>query len=401
MEAEPKDPEMSGVESEAPSLDLRKAPAFTLRKAVEEDLPHMAVLSGAAGGKIVPGGGDFVLQAWPNWWKQDPRLHFNTFCFDGERPAGFVRVECYGKPQSPDSGWLEGLRVDPLSQGLGVMTKVIDACTTTLPSTVRSAIYLAVGSTNEKMVAISNKKYEFLGGMIMQGFNPQAETAGATNAVAASMHVRPLAEADLGAAWALLSSQPAHKAGQLLLPGRFYGFRAANFGALAEKIECGKAVGVFGSGDATPLLALVLAFDSGMEREENGQKVVIEIHTIVVSTRLEAATVGGVLLAFGRSRPTAAPSGANLRTLLSTGPFLPATADDPGSVDVDERLKQALALAGYSRPMASHLRVYRMPQPEGASSAPVESSRLMTIAVTSVAVGLLAVAAALASRRGR
>lgn len=74
---------MSRVEPEAPSLDLRKAPAFTLRKAVEEDLPHMAVLSGAAGGKIVPGGGDFVLQAWPHWWKQDPRLHFNQFCFDG------------------------------------------------------------------------------------------------------------------------------------------------------------------------------------------------------------------------------------------------------------------------------------------------------------------------------
>ena len=138
-----------------------------------------------------------------------------------------------------------------------------------------------------------------------------------------------------------------------------------------------------------------------MEREENGQQVVIEIHTIVVSTRLEAANVGGVLLAFGRSRPTTAPSGANLRTLLSTGPFLPATADDPGSVDVDERLKQALAQAGYLRPMASHLRLYRMAQPCGAASAAVESSRLKTIAVTSVLISLLAVAATLASRRGR
>jgi len=375
-------------------------PTFTLREAVEEDLPHMAELSGAAGGKIIPGGGDFVLQAWPHWWKLDPRLHANQLCFAGERAAGFVRIECYGEPTAPESSWLEGLRVDPAFQGLGVMSKVTEACIATLPSSTRLAIYLAVGSTNEKMVAISNAKYDFLGGMIIHAFEPSAEMAAAANAAADAVSVRQLTAADVGAAWSLIASHPAHSAGRLLLPGRFYAFRAPSLGALAEKVGSGRAVGVFGSGAAAPLLALVLEFDTGMEREENGAPIVIEIHTVITSTHLGATAAAGALHAFGRSRPITAPSGASLRTLLSTGPFLPAAADDPGSFDVDDRLKEALALAGYMRPMASHLRVYRMP-PSGADEDETRRRAKSVAVVASAAIGLLAVAAVLVSRRGR
>ena len=64
------------------------ASEFTFRPAVEADLPFMETLSAASGQKIVPGGGDFVLRAWGEWFQQDPRLHFNQWMFDGEsKPA--------------------------------------------------------------------------------------------------------------------------------------------------------------------------------------------------------------------------------------------------------------------------------------------------------------------------
>ena len=149
--------------------------SYSFRIAVEEDLPHMAVLSGEAGGKIRPGGGDFVLMAWPKWWKQHPKLHFNQWCFDGESPAGFVRIECYGPPDAPESGWLEGLRISPSHQGRGVMSKVVSKCCDQVPADM--PIFLAVGSTNVQMVPIADRKYDFLGAMIMHVFRPPSGAA--------------------------------------------------------------------------------------------------------------------------------------------------------------------------------------------------------------------------------
>jgi len=240
------------------------------------------------------------------------------------------------------------------------MSKVTDACLDQMPSSARAAVYLAVGSTNEHMVAIADRKYTLLGGMIMHAYNP-TEVATATVA-ATAMTARKLDSSDIGVAWALFTSQPAYQSGErLLLPGRFYGFRAPRIDALAEKIESGRAVGIFGSSAEVPLLALVLEFDTGMEHEEDGKPIVLEVHTALFATHLDTAATAAALFAFGRSRPTVTPSGVSIRLLLSNGPFMPPSAQESGAIDVDADLKTALALAGYTRRLASHLRVYRMP----------------------------------------
>ena len=238
------------------------ADRFTFRKAKEADLPHMKALSETAGGKIVPGGGDFVVNAWQNsWWKQHPELHFNQWIFDGGRPVAFVRIECYGPPGRPESGWLEGLRVDPAYQGQGLMSRVVEACIEQLPENVRGHIYLAVGSTNEQMVAISDRKYAFLSGWIFHGYDPAAaKPPPEVEEAAAAVTVRQLDSDDIGAAWALAVSDLLYRdggardggprdggprAGDLLCPGRFYGFRAFTRSALDEKIRTGRAHGAY------------------------------------------------------------------------------------------------------------------------------------------------------------
>ena len=118
-----------------------------VRAATREDLPHLIALSEAAGQNIVPGGGDFVLDAWEKeWWVLDPRLHFNDFAFIGSTAVAFVRCEAYGPAASPESGWLEGLRVHPEDQGRKIMSRLQRHLLKRLPATVQAEMYLAVGS---------------------------------------------------------------------------------------------------------------------------------------------------------------------------------------------------------------------------------------------------------------
>ena len=114
-------------------------------------------------------------QAWKTkWWKLHSKLHYNELAFEGATAVGFVRIECYGSPDSPESGWLEGLRIHPDFSGKGIMTRINDAVFSRVPPAVRRDMYLAVGSANERMCAISDSKYEYIGGYCMHRFTQGA-----------------------------------------------------------------------------------------------------------------------------------------------------------------------------------------------------------------------------------
>ena len=392
------------------------AKSFTFRTAVEEDLPHIQVLSGAAGGKIVPGdagGGDFVVKAWPSWWTQHPNLHFNQWCFDGDFPAGFVRIECYGEPGRPESGWLEGLRINPSYQGQGVMSKVVTECLKQVPADM--PMLLAVGSENAQMTPIADAKYAFLGGMVLHRWErdaaPDAAVAAAESTCALS--ARALQPADADEAWALLSSHAKQSAAPLLLPGRFYAFREPTRAALADKIAHGRARGAFaaaggagGARGAPRLVGLLFEFDSEIDRVDGAETVVLHFYTAVLAPRLERARGAAALRALARELPAVQPStGRAQRNLLAAGPYLPpgGAAARVADFRVDDAAAQLLAAARFERLRPSHLRVYRMPrrrEPAADDGAPRGVRMVRAALAASAVVGVLTLTL-LALRRGR
>ena len=381
------------------------AKTFIYRKAVEEDLPHIEVLSGAAGGKIVPGGGDFVVKAWPSWWTQHPKLHFNQWCFDGDLPAGFVRIECYGQPDCPESGWLEGLRVNPTYQGQGVMTKVVTECLKQVPGAL--PMLLAVGSENTQMVPIADAKYDFVGGMVLHRLNREAalDPAVAAAAAKADLSARVLRADDLDEVWSLLSQAWALPTrllptASLLLPGRFYAFREPTRGALADKITHSRALGAFSD---IGLVGVFIAFDSDLEQPEDGETVVISFHTAVLAPGLDTAMAAAALHAIGTHLPTVHPtSGRPQRNVLSAGPFLPPGDTSVEAFYVDEPARQLLAAACFERLRPSHLRLYRLPrQPRQPSCEPADDDRRSVVraALLVSAIGVLSLAVIALRRR--
>jgi len=331
--------------------------SITTRPARKEDIEHITTLSAAAGQKIVPGGGDFITHAWTRWWEMHPSLHFNELAMDGDAPLGFVRVECYGAADAPESGWLEGLRIHPDAQGRGVMSLLNRAVLSRVPPAVRREVYLAVGSSNERMRAICDSKYVYIGGYCMHDLIAGSPPESRSSYDAVSWTVRPLQAEDLSTAWAMLSAHPLYKANRLLLPGRFYGFRPLTRAALKDKIEHAHATGVFSAGtssQAPRLVGIFFEFDDTFAMGDT----VNRIHTCCFSPDVDTDGVGAALHSFGKSQPTMdALTNKRLRCKLSVGPFI----NDGSSGDVDPLMFKALTAANFTRGMATHLRVYKAP----------------------------------------
>lgn len=325
---------------------------ITVREAVEGDLPNLEAISNTSGQHIVPGGGDFVLHAWAHeWWKMDSLLHWNCFAFASDGLAvAFARVEAYGLGDAPESGWLMAMRVRPEFQQRRVMTRLQAHLLNLLPRTVRANLYLAVGSANETMRGICEAKYDFHGTYVLQSFMPSAMLRADRERYAAALSVRPLELSDADSSWAFLTAC-LEAVPKLLLPGRYYDFRAPTRAALEEKIRCGRAVA---ARDGTTIVAIFFEFDNDMPDDGDGRR---RIYTCCAATGLGAAKLGSALLAFGKAQPTTdAASGVKLRLQLSVGPCI----DRENGRDVDPHMTIALTAGNYTRPRSTHLRVYRI-----------------------------------------
>ena len=334
---------------------------LTVRSAVHSDLPHLLTISELSGQAIVPEGGDYVRFAWEHeWWVIDPRLHYNDFAFVDDLAVAFARVECYGRPESPESGFLEGMRVHPDYMGKRVMSRLQAHLLRRIPAAVREHLYLAVGSTNDVMRRICEPRYQYLGAFCLHAFDPRAMLRADRERYAAKLVLGPIDGSSREAAWAFLTAHPLHAAepgrSKLLLPGRFYAFRALTLQALDEKIASGRA---FMAMDGDAIVAAFFAFDTDLPPVEQGAPV-RRLYTCCVEASLDAGRLGSALLAFARSRPPLeVDSGLPLQTIVSIGPH---DNSKPGSTgDVEPRFVQGLAAAAFTRSRGTHLRVYRVP----------------------------------------
>lgn len=332
-----------------------------VRPAARADLPHLLAISKLSGQAIVPGGGDYVQFAWEHeWWEVDERLHYNDFAFVGDMAVAFARVECYGRPESPESGFLEGMRVHPEYQGKRVMSRLQAHLLRRVPSTVRANLFLAVGSANDVMRKICEPRYQYLGAYCLHAFDPRAMLRADRERYAAKLALGPINAANREVAWAFLTSHPLHATesgpSRLLLPGRFYAFRALTLDALDEKIASGRA---FIAMDSDVAVAVFFAFDTDLPPTEKGAPL-RRLYTCCVDASLDAGKLGSAMLAFARSRPPKdADSGLPVQTIVSVGPY---DNSRPGSTgDVEPRFVQGLAAAAFTRSRGTHLRVYRVP----------------------------------------
>jgi GNAT superfamily N-acetyltransferase len=341
-------PSLPNAEAPSPSLPSATYGDVTVRPASSADLAHLAAVSETSGQQIVPGGGDFVLNAWDEWWTMDPRLHWNDFAFVDDRAVAFARVEAYGPVGAPESGWLMAMRVRPEFQGQRVMARLQAHLLARLPDGVCAHLYLAVGSANEKMRRVCEPRHAFYGTYVLHSFMPSAMLRADRERYAAALSIGPLAPSDHDAAWAFVCAC-VEASPELLLPGRYYDFRAPTRCALDDKIHSGRAVA---ARDGGTIVALFFQFDNDMP---DGQGV-RRIFTCCAAASLEPAKLGSVFLAFGKAQPTTdAASGAALRTQLSVGPCI-----DKDGRDVQPRTTIALTAGNYTRPRSTHLRVYRV-----------------------------------------
>ena len=100
-------------------------------------------------------------------------------------------------------------------------------------------------------------------------------------------------------AWAFLRSC-LEASPKLLLPGRYYDFRAPTLKALEDKIRNGRAVG---ARDGATIVALFFQFDNDMP--DGPGAGLRRIYTCCAAACLEAAKLGSALLAFGKAQPVA------------------------------------------------------------------------------------------------
>lgn len=324
---------------------------ITIRQAVQGDLPHLEAVSNTSGQKIVPGGGDFVVHAWQSeWWTLDPRTHWNCFAFAGDAAVAFARVEAYGPSDALESGWLMAMRVRPEFQGQRVMARLQAHLLGLLPTAVRSNLYLAVGSTNENMRNVCEPRYEFYGTYVLQNFMSGAMLRADRERYAALLSIQPLKLEDgLDDAWAFLTGCVEANP-KLLVPGRYYDFRAPTRGALEDKVRSGRATV---ARDGATIVALFFQFDNDMPDDNGGLR---RIYTCCAAVGLDAAKLGSTLLAFGKTHATTdATSGLAMRPQLSVGPCV-----DKDGRDVEPKMAIALTAGNYTRPRSTHLRVYRV-----------------------------------------
>ena len=116
---------------------------------------------------------------------------------------------------------------------------------------------------------------------------------------AALLSIQPLDRSDRDAAWAFLRSC-LEASPKLLLPGRYYDFRAPTLKALEDKIRNGRAVG---ARDGATIVALFFQFDNDMP--DGPGAGLRRIYTCCAAACLEAAKLGSALLAFGKAQPVA------------------------------------------------------------------------------------------------
>jgi len=334
---------------------------FYLRPATEEDLPYMRQLSEAAGQKIGPGGGDFILSSWKSWWQeQDQSMHYNQWVFAGDTPVAFCRIEVYGTPAQPESGWLEGLRVHPEFQGKGLMNKVIAPLKQRVPDSTRSDILLAVGSTNESMRPIADKKFVYLGCQVtFSGKRASSEISPEEFQLKARLAVPEDAET----IWSFLTAHSAYQNSRLLMPGRFYGFHSVTRQSLDEKITLGRAFPVFEGADGNGrCIGVFFAFDTGLSIAAKGAgrggPMYSSWYTCCLAEDLSAQQTAAVLHRWTLIVPDADDKGKQFTAfMLSVG-----LADNTdGKPEIEPRMQEALHAAGFKRELASHLRVYRIP----------------------------------------
>jgi len=356
---------------------------LVIRAAVKDDLEHLLVVAGlkdGVGKDITGDGGDYVKEAWvEDWWTRDPRTHFNEFAFIGDLAVGFARCDCFGAPERIESGWLEGLRVHSGYQGRGIMHRLQAHLLCSLPPIVRQQTYLAVGSTNTQMVGICDggkgrPRYEYIGAFVMHALElPKPARPADDGSCTSTLHVRILDSSE--AAWSFFASHPLHtehKPSRLLLPARFYAFRALTHAAVADKVAGGRITAICRGGTDRGnegVLALFVNFDS--DHKGWPLQTLCSFHTAYFTPGLPLEELRAVLLAFGRSRPTALHSGhpnassddltpgESLTTILVAGPCDNKQPDS--ATDVEPKLSKVLAAAHFKRSRDTHLRVYKVP----------------------------------------
>lgn len=321
---------------------------YSFRPAIEDDLPIMAALSAASGQAIVPGGGDFVTMAWAGWWKQHPQMHYNQWVFSGDVGVGFARIELYGTPEEPESGWLEGLRVHSEYQGKGVMKKLLEPLMQRVPEIVHKSMLLAVGSGNDKMCPIADKKYTYIGAQVAFACPPPAESTSPVQECVRKVRIK---EAEGLFAW--MSALTSYRNSRLLIPARFYAFRACTLAALKEKIEAGRVYAAFDVGPSEHVcLGLFLTFDTDL----NHGGSFMRWHTCCLADGLSQENLTSVLRAWVKQLPGVDEGGSKMLNVLSVGPAQ-NTGDNP---DVEPSMQVALDALGFTRNLSTHLRLYHM-----------------------------------------
>lgn len=283
-------------------------------------------------------------------------MHYNQWVFNGDAGIAFARIEVYGNPAEPESGWLEGLRVHPEYQGRGIMKLVLAPLMQRVPRSVHNNMYLAVGSGNEQMCTIADKKYTYIGAQVAFGWKPA--TAMPLSAESKTLTQQAsLAELDL--IWAFLCSHSLYENSRLLLPARFYGFRACSRPALEEKISAGRVYVTFnghptpsGTEDARECIGIFCTFDSDL----NHGAALMRWHTCCLADGLSVEQIIAVLHAWTAQIPALDEAGSAITAhVLSVGP----EPNDESKPDVAPVMQEALDAVGFSRNLPTHLRLYR------------------------------------------
>ena len=232
----------------------------------------------------------------------------------------------------------------------------------------RVHVLLAVGSANSRMVSMCDPRHTYVGAFCIHTYLPGAPPASRAKYDKFLLNARVLSAAeDVDKAWDFLSHHPLHSERRLLVPGRFYGFRELTRRALEEKVAAGHAYAFFATSalkDAVDgsCMGVIFTFDNDLQRPDG---TYYRHHTAVFAPALEAGAIGAGLNLFGSSRPVKHETGKPLVIGISAGPHLnnaPPPKDQPASNlgrDVEPRMAKALAAANWTRPMGTHLRVYR------------------------------------------
>merc|ERR1712032_1526045 len=144
-----------------------------------------------------------------------------------------------------------------------------------------------------------------------------------------------------------------YKRACLLLPARFYGFRACTRAGLEEKILAGRVHATFSSDSPGSCLGVFFIFDTDL----NMGGGLLRWHTCCLGDGLSIQDVTSILHGWAMQLPTLDESGSSITAnMLSLGPF----ENIEGKSDVEPIMQEANDALKFSRRLSTHLRVYRM-----------------------------------------